>query len=239
MKKVAVVARREIKKLAEAKRAVVVNEQWMNGSTNMNFTGIQSFVVNALSFMTVGTADYQFLGNEIIDPLLVFKGAVRVDWGGFINATPNVVPTVTILITLFAANDDTAIVAPRSTTAAEDTAIWIRYPDNSVMGTMNTQNVTVLKRKKIVLRPTSGTVLSSNFPQEVRSFKLVKRLRGKKEFETSTSNPGSGQPTTLTILKGWNYYWHISKVHSSGFPGSVVNQPVQIYADRWVYYRDP
>lgn len=241
VKTVAMVARREIKKLAEAKRAIVTNEGWMNNATGAGFTGIQSWVVNALSFLTVGTDDNQYLGNEIIDPLLVFKGAVRVQWLDFLGLMGGILPTVQITVTLFAANDDTAIVVPRSVTTGEESAIWIRYPDNNQRGVMNTQNITVIKRKTLVLRPTRSNPAggTTGSPTEIYSFKITKRLRGKKEFETVASPVGQPDPSNTTVLKGYNYYWHVSKIHSSPFVSATTNQPVQIFGDRYVYYKDP
>lgn len=229
-------AKREIMKLAEHKRALTSNEAWMGGPTAAGFTGTQTWVVNAFSFLAVGTADYQYVGNEILDPLLVFRGAVNINWGP-LAISAGVMPTIQIQLTLIAANDDTSIVGPRSTTSGEDAALWVRYPDNNMLQQFNTQNLTILKRKTMIFRPRGVNSTQNLENEELRTFKVVKKLRGKKEFETAT--PIGGVPAPQPVLKGWNYYWVMSRTSSGPFPNATTTNPVTIVGDRYVYFRDP
>lgn len=236
------VARREIKSLSESKRVAIVNEGWNNGSTPAGFSGLSTYIVNAFSALGPAVTDEGFMGNEIIDPLLVLRGAIEINWSALATAA-NATPTVAIDIYLIAVNDDTSIVNPRSTTTGEDAALWIRYPDGRFTSQMNTQNVTVLKKKKMRFSPRNLVPVqagSTFYAQlETRNFKMVKRLRGKKQFETAVQNVGQPVAVPQTWLKGWNFYYVITRSTNTAWSSATVVSPVRTFVDRYVYFKDP
>jgi len=221
---------------------MIFAEDWFNLGTGAGFSGIQTWMVNAFSFLAPGVTDETFMGNEIIDPLLVFRGAVTIDWLALSRAA-QYTPTVEFDVWLIAVNDQTSIITPRSTTTPEDTGLFIRYPGRNMTPVMNTQNVTVLRKKRIRFSPReigTASASSTGYSQlETRNFKITKKLRGKKEFETTVPNVAVPTATPQAWLKGYNYFWVMTKMQNAGFPAAAINQPIDVEVDRYVYFKDP
>lgn len=237
-------------KLADTRRSLVVNEFYISPAPiGINDTMIDVFIVNAFGFLP--TASTTFLDGEIIDPLVVLRATVQVEWAQ-LRPTPTSgvpsLPTILVDFVLIAVNDQFPnTIAPRITSTAEDNSLFVRHPTNLMRYQFNGEAVTVIKRKRVKFSPNgldfyfSGGVAPSPVTSS-KNLKISKRLRGKKEFETTVTQPGAGaQPVeTLTpYLKGWNYYWVAITQPSTGATlSALTTQPISVSADRYVYYKD-
>lgn len=225
--------------MAESKRAFVFGERWnTNSGIGIGAINQDIFMANAFGFLAVGAGDEQFTGNEILDPMVALKLSVRINWGPLSEAT-GVMPTIRVDAYLIAVNDQHgSTVTPRLTSLAEDAGLFMRWPDMDMNWMMNSQSVTVIKRKRVMFSPRDvNSVLNVN-ALETRTVKIAKRLKGKKEFETSFATNGS--QSRSPYLKGYNYYWLVVTQGNANYaaaPPSGIN-PIVVGGDRYVYYKD-
>lgn len=227
-------------KLAESKRALLYNEQYNYtaglGAGDANY---DTYLSNAILALNTGSQDNQLIGNAILSPLLVLRGTIRVNWLAIIGST-GFIPTYRVDITLIATNDQfSSSNVARITSIAEDNTLYLRHVTTDLRWQFNSQSVTVIKRKTIMFNPHNVTFPggSGASPMEVRPFKITKRLKGTKEFESEYT--AGGTYTTTPFLKGWNYYWVVTSACSNTIGTAVVGgNPIQITGDRYMYFKD-
>lgn len=227
-------------KLAEHKRHFVFSEGFNSlGAVGAADPGIDTFVVNAFGSMNIGTGDASYTGNEFLDPLVAVNLSIDINWAALIGATAGA-PMVRVDLYLIAVNEQySSTVIPRLTSVSEDNTLFLAHPDNTFTWQMNTNAVTVIKRKKMVLSPkglTSWGTGATTSTFETRSMKVAKRLRGKKEFETSYST--GGVQTQSVYLKGWNYYWVCVTAVNRPSANAVTANSIRVIGDRYVYFKD-
>lgn len=227
-------------KLAESKRNLLFNEQYNYiaglGAGDANY---DTYISNAMLALTSGSGDNNIVGNEIIDPLVVLKGTVRIDWGPITLSTGNI-PTYRVDVTLIAVNEQfLSTGTARITSIAEDNTLYVRHVSSNLRWQFNAQNVTIIKRKTMMFTPRMLPFAGTTTPTalELRPFKVVKRLKGNKEFESDITAAGLVVPSPF--LKGWNYYWVVSSACSNQVGTAIVGgNPLQITADRYMYFKD-
>lgn len=228
--------------LAESKRFFILNEFWATGGAlGIGDTGTDTFIANALATPNLGVGDQDLIGNQIIDPMVVLKLNVNVQWGPLGNQYTPYFPAIKVTAYLVAINDQIPnSTIPRITSVAEDQALFVRHPGTLMRWQINSQNVTVIKRKTLMFQ--GKNITSTGFANSVenKSIKIARRLRGKKSYEQSITQ--GGVITQSTYLKGWNYYWlvvsQISYGVNSASTAAVTQNPMQISADRYLYFKD-
>lgn len=231
-------ARKEIVKLAETKRALVVNENWnYAGALAAGSTFDDTVIANVFSFINIGSQDFQYTGNQITDPMVVLKLGVTVQWQALATQAPTFVPEVRVDAYLIAVNDQIAsTLTPRLTTQTEDTTIWMKPPSNGnrVPWThvINGQAVLVLKKRSVILHhPNNPAGMTT------KNITLKKRFRGHKTYETVFDS--NGGETQSTYLRGWNFYWLVATVPNAAFTAAAVtSNPISVVGDRYVYFKD-
>lgn len=225
--------------MAESKRAFVFGERWnTNAGIGIGDTNQDIFIANAFGFIAVGAGDEQFTGNEILDPMVALKLSVRVNWGPLSEGV-GVMPTLRVDAYLIAVNEQHAsTVTPRLTSLAEDGGMFMRYPDVDLNWMMNSQSTTVIKRKRLILSPRGVNSVLNLQNRETRNMKIAKRLKGKKEFETSFAT--NGTQTRSPYLKGYNFYWLVITQGNATYVQAPVSglNPIVVTGDRYVYYKD-
>lgn len=243
-------AKKEIMKLADTRRSLVINEFYQSPAPiGLNDPVTETFIVNAFGFLP--SASTTFTDGEIIDPLLVQRITVLVDWhlwrpGGTIG-TP-ALPTLQFDVALIAVNDQIPnTVTPRLTSIAEDNTLFVRHPSSLMRYQFNAENVTVIKRKRLRFSPRGvEQVPTSTVPagqagaqSETRNMKIVARLKGTKEFESLITNATPPVETITAYLKGWNYYWvYITQSNQGTSLGALTTLPYGFGGDRYMYYKD-
>lgn len=226
-------------KLAESKRYFVFNEGWNTlGALGIGDLGTDTYIANAFSQLTTGASDTTFTGNEILDPLLVLRLTVTVNYGAIIGQL-SAVPGIRVSAYLVAINNQLAsTTAPRITSLGEDTDLFVRHPDQSMRWMFNGQNVTVIKKKTIWISGREVTSLAGGgqATNDTRHIKITKRLRGRKQFEQGIS--AAGVVGQSEYLKGWNYYWIVVSQINTTATAAVTANPLRITGDRFTYYKD-
>lgn len=221
-------------RLAETKRVYIFSEAWNTlGSLGALDNGVDIYLGNAFAPIAIGTADNNQIANEIIDPFLVFRLSMEVNFGALFTQYGNTVPMVRVDVALVAVNDQLYTSGvPQGTSIGIDELLFIRHPDYRWLWQFNGNNVTVIKKRSILFRPNVD-----NPSVVTRSVKVTKRLRGKKQFETNYTN--GGVPSVQNYLKGYNYYWIvIASVNRQTSVNSVGANPVRIIGDRYIYFKD-
>ena len=226
-------------RLAETKRQYVLNELYSSTlGPPVGNPFADQFLVNcfgSLSAGGTGTTDLTFIGNQIVDPLVALKLTVAVNWGALTGAG-NFIPTVRVDAYLIAINDQLSATTPRLTTLGEDENFFVRHPTNDLRWMLNSQSVTVIKRRKVMLAPRGLNSFLNYQAYESRVIKMSKRLRGVKTFEQS--NTALGVENTSLFLKGFNYYWLVVYQANVNVATAVVNNPIRISGDRFLYFKD-
>lgn len=233
--------------MAETKRQFVFNEAW-NHLSNLGVSdpGGDIYIVNAFSSIAVGPGDTEFIGNQIIDPLIALKLSVQINWLALQQALL-ATPTVLVDVMLIAINDTivnaSAPGQPRLTTLAEDSTFFVKHPSIDQRWMLNSQSVTVIKRKRLKFScrdiPTvvnTSTGANTFSPLETRVIKISKRLRGTKTYETQFST--GGVETRQPFLKGWNFYWLCINQTNATYVNAVTANPVRLIGDRYLYFKD-
>lgn len=245
VKSVRRIAHQALLKDVETKRSVVQNESWnlvpTTGTYLYNYN-----MVNIFSQLAVvggqGALQYQFIGDEILNPFFVARIQATVDWGKYATAvTPASAPFGVILHSwIVAVNDQVAASAPTNMAGSTLNLNWFLQP-RGFRAQFDGDAVRVVKHWSKVVNPKNYAVTASGSVVgglETYRHKMVKRWKGKKQFEPITA---SGPNTTPSVfLKGWNYYF----ILGYGVPDGtfVVNNStglVTFYVDRYMYYKDP
>lgn len=230
-------ARKEVVKLAESKRDYVFGENWITpGPLGIGDPGTDIFIANAFGHINAGIDDTSFTGNEILDPFLVMRLQVNVNYS-LVAPAFTVIPTLRVSAYLIAVNDQfPTSVVPRLTSTAEDNLLFVKHPGAGTgthLWQFNSQNVTVIKKKTVVFQ---GDDMASTFPIKSKTLKMTKRLRGKKEFEMSYTS--GGVPSYTAYLKGWNYYYLVISGWTNSYTVAAPTNPVTVTTDRYVYFKD-
>lgn len=228
--------------LAESKRYWVLNEAWNYSAALPNNLDLgDNYIVNAFSPPPAGVGDNMFIGNQILDPLLVLDVSIIVNWWLAATYYAPRIPTYRVTVTLLAINNQLDISTPRGLTAAELNGFYLRQPTIDLRWMLNKQNMVVVKRKSIYLSPknisfASGAGTNPGASHEVRRVKVKKQFRGKKTYEQSISP--TGVITNTNTLRGWNFYWMVTSQWST--PNTIVaaQNPLVIGADRYMYFKD-
>lgn len=228
--------------MAESKRAYVFNEAWnFGGGVGVGDVGTDTFIANvfAPTGFNFGSSDTHYTGNEILNPLAVLRLTVRVNWLTLSQAYTPALPTIRLTAYLVAINDELATTTvPRLTSPAEDELIFVKHPGQDMRWQINSQNVTVIKKKSMVLMPKNISIPGGAISVEQRVFKLSKKLRGKKQFEERIQFDAAGTQTQRVYLKGWNYYWMVTSQLSNTTTAAQVTNGLYISGDRYLYYKD-
>lgn len=223
-------------KLAESKRLFIFGEQWATtGAVGIGDPFGDIFIVNAHAGLTTGPDDDEYTGNAILSPLHVLRLTARIVWGAAIPGT-GTVPTIRVSAYLIATQNQYAATAPRLTSPAEDETMFLRHATQNFRWQFNSQNVTVIRKKTLYFSGKEVTLASQGTTYEVKTMKLKARLKGQKEFEQRATYGGAVTPTQF--LKGYNYYWVVISQGSSSFVAATTQNPINIDADRYIYYKD-
>lgn len=247
MKTIKAVARYTQLKNTETKRAFVLNESWNSfaatGSYFYNYNFLNIFSI--LGTGAQGTGQNQFVGDQVLDPLMVARIQFYVDWNTFSPAGATTLEPVMLHTWIIAANDQYAAAAPTNVNVYSTILDWFLQtrPSRAVM---NGDSCKVLHHwTRTVTPPSVPTAVSAAFPNLFSTAcirkKIVHKFKGKKTFEpqnpTSPNLPGA-------YLKGWNYYlicgWGLPDgTFNLNVPTGASTRPVTIYLDRYLYFKDP
>ena len=230
-------------KLAETKRVYTYNIQ-MNTPTPVaaGNTLTESFIYNPLAVLGNDSLPVTTEGTEFLDPMLVGRFSVQLDWVRFASSF-NSLPTVLVNIYLIASNVEyTASGATgRVMTTLEEAEFWLRRPSANLSPVMNTDNVTVISRRKLRFAPKAivsgfgGTGLVS---RETKTVKISRRLRGTKQQNFEISAGGTGQ-TKSGYLKGYNFYWVVTTMsNGQANTAGTAFSPLSVQMDSYVYFKD-
>lgn len=234
-------ARKEVLRLAETKRFWIWNEAW-------NYQGIlpylpgtavgETMIANAFSPPALGVGDQQFIGNQVINPLVVLSCTVHLNWERIQTYWAPRIPTIIVEAYLIAVNDQLTNVPPVAADATGRNFLFLRHPDTNQRWMLNKQNLMVIKRKRIKFSSRNLSIGGVAVSHESRTFKLKKWFKGTKTYEQSVGADGTLTPSVY--LKGWNFYWMVinqwSVPNTVQIPGS--SNPIQISADRLMYFKD-
>lgn len=232
-------ARKEIVRLAETKRYWVINENWNNlVAPAIGSTQGSQYIVNAFAPPPAGVADNQFIGNQIVDPLVVLNLTLSVNWWDAATHYAPRIPTYRVAVYLIGINDGLNIATPRQITASEFEGIFLTAPNTGFRWVLNKQNMVILKRKVVTFSPKNVSYTGTGGSFEVKTLKVKKRFRGKKTYEQTVTTP-SGTLVQQPILRGWNFYWFI--VSNQGTAPTATTggfSPLVITGDRYMYFKD-
>lgn len=227
-------------RLAESKRFFTYNLLFTTaGVISVGDTGTDIFVMNALAPPTPGVQANQLIGAELLDPLVALNYTVIVEWGLFNGAlTQGTLPRVRVDICLVAINDQYGgTTSPRIMTAAEEDELFLKAPAGSQRWMFNGQNLTMIKRKRLIFNNKSITTFPASTTVEIKTGKVAKRLRGKKEYE-QIINPATGGIQMRDYLKGWNFYWIVISNFAGVVSTQMARNPITVQADRLLYFKD-
>lgn len=227
-------------KLAESKRFFTYNLLFTTaGPLAVGDQGTDIFVMNALAPPTPGVQSNQLLGAEILDPLVALNYTVSVEWGLFNGAlTQGTLPRVRVDICLVAINDQYGgTTTPRVLAAIEEDELFLKAPSPQQRWMFNGQNLTMIKRKRLIFNNKSITTFPAATTVEVKTGKVAKRLRGRKEYEQAI-NPQTGAITMRDYLKGWNFYWIVISNFAGVVGTQIARNPLTVQADRLLYFKD-
>lgn len=227
-------------KLAESKRFFTYNLLFTSaGPLSTGDGGSDLFIMNALAPPPTGTGSINLIGTEILDPLVALNYTVVVEWGLF-NGTiqQGGLPRVRVDICLVAINDQLGgTSSPRVMTQAEEDEWFLKGVNGQQRWMFNGQSITLIKRKKLIFNNKNITTFPSATTVEVKTGKVAKRLRGKKDYEQSI-NPANGAITQRDYLKGWNFYWIVLSNFAGVTSAAIARNPVTVQADRLMYFKD-
>jgi len=234
------VADRRIARVVETKRFSILNEQWAfnpTGSLPYQYAFVNLFT--QLGVLGNGTSQSTFLGTEIADVMFDIRVLVTLDWNLVRSVSVSAVRTVYFHFYVLAVNDQFEQAAPAAYTNSITGGWFLQMYDDRIK--VNGDNATVVKHKKLVIRPPSlvaGTNTTAIATVTSASKKIKFRLKGKKKFEEGISPVGN--PSVNPHLKGYNYYlvagWSLDG--GSGLSATPYT-PCAITIDRYMYYKDP
>jgi len=231
-------ARKEIVQLAETKRYWILSEFYINSvAPSVGSNSGSQYIVNAFSPPPVGAADNNFIGNQIIDPLVVLNLTLSVNWWDAATHYAPRIPTYRVSVYLIGINDGLDIPTPRQLLAGEYTSIFLRQPDAGMRWMLNKQNLVVIKRKTVTFSPKNVTYSTAAGSFEVKTLRVKKQFRGRKTYEQNVST--SGTLTQLPVLRGWNFYWLVVSQQGTAPTATTGGfSPLIVTADRFMYFKD-
>lgn len=232
-------ARKEIMTLAESKRQIVFQEAYSFTSNIVaGDVGTVTYISNVFGAITTGTGPVHQIGSEIIAPLAVLRLAIEIDWNQVWAAFSSQFRDIFVDVALIASEEQfPSTIAARATSADEESRLYMKHPimtgRSLGMMTFNGDSVTVIKKKKLLIQPPSDTASR----RSTRHVKMVKRFRGKKQFDTTFD--ASGSIVQTRYLKGWNYYWVVtSAFNQTPTTGAQATSAIKIFGDRYLYFKD-
>lgn len=237
------IARWELMKDAETKRVLTLNESY-----NLYLTGagnLRSYnMVNIFGIVAQGVTQNSLVGDSFNDPMFVAKMQFTVNWNAVAaNLVPatNVAPSICLRAWIIACNDQyTNTISPIPVGSTSTTVDWF-LQDRAFRARMNSDACTVVRSWSRVVSPPDiqfGTPVAPNGLYTYRHA-MKKKWKGKKSFEPFSPT----QPNQISAyLKGQNYYFVVGWGLPDGtfsLANPVANNPVQIYCDRYLYFKDP
>lgn len=247
-KKVARIARNVLLRNSETKRCVVGNDVVGGFNTTALLLPYQAEFCNIFGDIPQNYTNYGVEGNEFVDPRVTFKFALEIDWGQTAVALGGRAAPIEVNVFIFAANDQYTPLTGSGfggLTATQENAWFQQITPGRVV--LEGQNLTVMKKKRFLVRPPEIAVGGGTAPNfagyfDAMSFAVKARMKGKKEFEISNSTPNNPGDLTgnTSFLKGWNYYClvHMGAMNvapvTSGLPYGY-----RLYVDKYVYFKDP
>lgn len=236
-------ARKEVMKLAETKRVFTYGIP-MNTQTPVAVGSqlVESFIYNPLALLGIDTLPVSVEGTEYIDPLLVGRFSVSVDWVRFASSF-NSLPTVVVHIYLIATPVEYTVSGSsgRQMSATEAQEFWLRQPNNLMQPIMNTDNMTVITKRKVKFTP-KGMV--ANFgstglvSRETKNIKIAKRLKGTKQQQQDYNASGVAQAKS-GYLKGYQFYWVCATMsNGQAVTAGTLFSPLSVIMDSYLYFKD-
>lgn len=233
------IARYEQMKNSETKRFFILNEGWNTYRSAGQDPNWSYQYVNIFGAMQQGVQQQQFEGDTILDPLFKMTISYEVLWNVLqtqFQTSQSQFPPLYVHAWIIAVNDQVSGVSPAPFPDIDPIRTWFLQP-HSTRAVMNGDVVTVIKHKKRLVRA-FGTDIVTPPASSAGTIKLLKKLKGKKTFEPVSSatpnTPGSN-------LKGWNYYvvfgWGVPDGYNLRNP--LTANPIRVYADRYLYFKDP
>lgn len=229
---------------AETKRVLVLNEGY-----NLYLTGtglLRSYnMVNIFGIVAQGVTQNSLVGDSFNDPMLVVKMQFSVNWSNVAQAlspTTNVPPSICLRAWIISCNDQYAnTISPIPVGSTSTTVDWF-LQDRAFRARMNSDACTVIRSWSLVVSPPDGQFGNTPVPPNgIYSYRhtMKKKWKGKKSFEPFSPTA----PNQISAyLKGQNYYFVVGWGLPDGtysLVNPVVNNPVQIYCDRYLYFKDP
>lgn len=249
MKKVARVAKAVLMRNVETKRYVVANDTVGFGTTPVGLAPYLAEFKNVFSGLntSLGDLNNQLEGNQFTNAKIAYKFNCVVDWGQVGVATGGYADPVYFNIWLVASQQALVQLGGAFTPMGSVTAQTIFQQDNPAKATLEGQDLTIIKRKRIIIRPPAIFVGGTTAPNLVgqvssRAYTMKASFKGMKEFQlqsTTTNDPGD-TPTLQQFLKGYNYYVIAQVGYSVHNPtASGVAFGAGMYVDSYLYFKDP
>lgn len=209
-----------------------------NQSTWWNYKNVFNTLAN-------GTTGFQFVGNEIVNPMLKFKFKWIMNWANISSNNTGNFATAAINVLLVAANEQfTATVAtPYPAIGSTGDPGWF-YQSDGYYPTMNGNNVKVLKKWSRRVTPPGLPMNTSGLQPLGTQYvtgKMTYRFKRKLTFEDSSIVTAIGGPARATTLRGWNYYLLVgaSLPFGQGTPVGTGGSAVMPVIDTFMYFKDP
>lgn len=237
------VAQQQINRAVETKRYAVINEDWGASATGLNNGTVWTYK-NIFSALATGNTSWSIVGNEILNPMIKLKGRVYVDWDRVRNINNVVGPQDVYLTTyIIASNEQLEASSPTFLPSPGSNDFGWFYQRNGVNPTLNGNNVKVLAKRSVKLRPQVpyvGLPTSQITGASTTRWRLGYRWKRKLSYEDIPgAPPTTGGPTRAALLRGWNYYIlqgiSVAYWNNTTFIGRVVNSEI----DTFMYYKDP
>jgi len=181
---------------------------------------------------TPGTSDRQYIGSEILSPMVSIKYQIGVNWDSVRRQLGVNGGDIMVRLGIIAVADVPLVTV--SSSGISDVPVEWHINRNVYRPTWNGNNVTVVKMKTFKFSPVAyySTSAVIGGGTAYKSGKLNVRLKGKKQF-TQTSGL-----VNTPLLKGYNYF----VVYGVGLPGNPLDLTSEarpsIVFDQFVYYKD-
>ncbi|QCO93522.1 capsid protein [Gopherus associated circular DNA virus 4] len=234
-------ARKEVLRLAESKRlwTYQVPLVQLSGFAANAFWQEQT-IFNPLAPLSFGSLPVSVEGTEFIDPLIALNIAVTMDWQRSMAIFSRPVTVRVVFYLVAVALELTGIASTaRPLTTTEQQEFWLRPPFGGLKPVLNTNVVTVIRKKSTTFSPRGISYLgnATGGALETRNIKMSARLRGTKQFQTSVTSTGE---EAQAYLKGYNFYLLTVLMGNTTVPTAQLQgaMPVGCTADSFVYWKD-